>query len=92
MLEEFDEENGQVRCPRCRQCNIFRGSPGPTLATNAATTISEVFSMFFDDQIVDTICTFTNAEASRRANDKLAAIRDVWVWFEENCKRLFEAF
>ncbi|KAG8238841.1 hypothetical protein J437_LFUL018604 [Ladona fulva] len=50
---------------RRRQCNIFRGSPGATLATNAATTISEVFNMFFDDQIVDTICIFTNAEASR---------------------------
>jgi hypothetical protein len=25
----------------------------------------EVFNMFLDDEIVDTICTFTNAEASR---------------------------
>ncbi|KAG8233498.1 hypothetical protein J437_LFUL011659 [Ladona fulva] len=159
------------------KCNIFRGSPGPTLATNTATTISEVFNMFFDDQVVDTIITFTNAEASRvvqninvnappnkmktwmdsveiraffgvlliagalrcgkenisetwttdenirhavftaamarnrlahilqfigfddkstrdqrRANGKLAAIRDLWVWFVENCKRHFEAF
>ncbi|KAG8238842.1 hypothetical protein J437_LFUL018605 [Ladona fulva] len=28
----------------------------------------------------------------RRANDKFAAIRDVWVWFVEDWKRLFEAF
>jgi len=137
----------------------------------------EVFNMFLDDEIVDTICTFTNAEASRviqefnvnaapdkmrncidvdpveiraffgvlliagalccrkekisemwttdetirhavftaamarnrfahilqfirfddkstrvqrKANDKLAAIREVWDRFVENCKKLFE--
>lgn len=29
----------------------------------------EVLNMFFDDQIVDTLCTFTNAEASRVVQD-----------------------
>lgn len=48
---------------RLRQCDIVRGSPGPTSVTNAATP------MFFDDQIVDTICNFTNAEHSRAVQD-----------------------
>lgn len=164
---------------RRRKHNIVRRCPGPTRATNFATNMSEVFNMFLDDQIVDTICTFTNAEASRvvhnfnvnaslnrmriwldvdpveiraffgvlliagalrcrkesisemwttdekirravftaamprdrfvhilqfirfddkstrdqrKANDKLAAIRDVWDSFVENCKKLFEPF
>jgi len=47
-----------------RQCNIVTGSPGPTHAAVAATTMYGVFNMFLDDEIVDTICTFTNAEAS----------------------------
>lgn len=54
---------------RRRQCNIVRGSPEPTPATNAATIMSELFNMFFDDQIVDTICTFSNVEASRVVQD-----------------------
>jgi hypothetical protein len=50
---------------RSRQCNIVTGSPGPTRATDFATTMYEVFNIFFDDEILDTICTFTSAEASR---------------------------
>jgi len=50
---------------RSRQCNIVTGSPGPTRTTDVATTMYEVFDMFLDDEIVDTICTFTNAEALR---------------------------
>ena len=50
---------------RSRQCNIVTGSPGPTRATDVPTTMYEVFNMFLDDEIVDTIRTFTNAEASR---------------------------
>ena len=46
---------------RSRQCNIVTGSPGPT---DFATTMCEVFNMFLDDEIVDTVFTFTNAEAS----------------------------
>lgn len=45
---------------RCRQCNIVRGSPGPTPAANAANTMFKGFKMLYDDQFVDTICTFTN--------------------------------
>lgn len=45
---------------RC-QCNNVSGSPVRTYAINAAT---KVFYIFFDDRIVDTIRTFTNAEAS----------------------------
>jgi hypothetical protein len=47
------------------QCNIVTGSPRPMRTTDVATTMCEVFNMFLDDKIVDTICNFTNAEASR---------------------------
>jgi hypothetical protein len=43
----------------CPQCNIVTGSPRPTCATDVATTLYKVFNMFLDDEIVDTICTFT---------------------------------
>jgi hypothetical protein len=46
------------------QCHIITGSPGPTRTTDVATKMYEVFNMFLDVKIVDTICTFTNAEAS----------------------------
>jgi hypothetical protein len=183
--DEFIAKSGRVwrssmpPVTRSRQCNIVTGSPEPTHATDVATTKYKVFNMFLDDEIVDTICTFTNAEASRvvqelnantalnrmriwidvdpveiraffgllliaaalrcqketisemwttdeticravftaamvwnrfahmlqfirfddkstrvqpKANDKLAAIREVWDQFVENCKKLFEPF
>jgi hypothetical protein len=68
--EEFIAKSGKVwrssvpPLTRSRQCNIVTGSPGPTRATDVATTMYEVFNMFLDDEIVDTIFTFTNAEAS----------------------------
>lgn len=52
---------------RCCQYNIVRGSPRPTPATTVATT--EVVNMLFDDQIVDTLCIFDNAESSRVVQD-----------------------
>jgi hypothetical protein len=69
--DEFIAKSGRVwrssvpPVTRRRQCNIVTGSPGSTRATDIATTMYEVFNMFLDDEIVDTICTFTNAEASR---------------------------
>jgi hypothetical protein len=68
---------------RSRQCNIVTGSPGPTRATDVATTMYEVFNMFLDVEIVDTICTFSNAEASRvvkelNANAAPSRIR-IWI-------------
>jgi hypothetical protein len=69
--DEFMAKSGKVwrssvpPVTRQRQCNIATGSPGPTRATDVATTVYEVFKMFLDDEILDTICNFTNAEASR---------------------------
>lgn len=65
----------------CLQCNIARESPGPTHATSA-----EVFNMFLDEQILDIICTFTNAEALRvvpyfNANDPPNRMR---IWIDVN--------
>ena len=44
---------------RRRSCNIVTGSPGPTRITNNATTLQELFNLFFDDKIVGAICTYT---------------------------------
>ena len=68
--DEFIAKSGRVwrssepPVTRNRQCNIVTGSPGPTRATDVATTMYEDFNLFLDDKIVDIICTFTNAEAS----------------------------
>ena len=48
-----------------RSCNIVTGSSGPTRITNNATTMQEVFNLFFDGEIVSAICTYTNIEAAR---------------------------
>lgn len=48
---------------RRRQCDITGGSRWPTPTTNAATTMTKVFNMFFNDQILGVICTFINSEA-----------------------------
>jgi len=69
--DEFIAKSGRVwrisvlPVTRSRQCNIITGSPGPTRTTDVATTMYEVFNMFLDDEIVDTIYNFTNAAASR---------------------------
>ena len=69
--DEFIAKSGRVwrssvpPVTHSRQCNIVTGSPAPTRATDVATTMYEVFNVFLGDEIVDTICTFTNAEASR---------------------------
>jgi hypothetical protein len=68
---EFIAKSGRVwrsfvpPVTRSRQCNIVIGSSGPTRASDVATTMYEIFNLFLDDKIVGTICTFTNAEASR---------------------------
>jgi hypothetical protein len=50
---------------RSHHCNIVTGSTGPTRATDFATRMYEVFNMLLHDEILDNICTFTNAEVSR---------------------------
>ena len=68
---EFIAKSGRVRRSSVppfthrHQCNIVTGSPGSTRATDVATRMYEFFNMFLDYEIVDIICTFTNAEASR---------------------------
>ena len=47
-----------------RSCNIVTGSSGPTRITNNATTMQEVFNLFFDDKIMGA-STYTNIEAER---------------------------
>lgn len=46
------------------QSKIARGSPRQTSTIIAADIMSEVFKILFDEQTVDNICIFTNAEAS----------------------------
>lgn len=46
------------------QCKIANGSPRQTPTIIAAVVMAEVFKILFDEQIVPTICIFTNAEAS----------------------------
>ena len=69
--EELIAESGRVwkstvpPVTRRRRCNYVIGSPGPTHVTDNTTTMQEVFNLFFDDEIVEATCTYTNLEATR---------------------------
>lgn len=45
-------------------CNIVSETHGLTHLTDGACTIFKVFNLFLDDEIYDTMCTFTAAEGS----------------------------
>ena len=69
--EELIAESGRVwksTVPpviRRRRCTYVIGSPGPTHVTDNTTTMQEVFNLFFDDEIVQATCTYTNLKATR---------------------------